>query len=261
MWHRCDTLLRRGGLPIHWPRGSQLPHLMQGMTPAGKPGNRTVKLLDVSAAIQHRHRPGAQHRRFPAASSPLHLSSPGHSRPLQSPAPHQAAGDGSSASLQAPRTPTPHHAGSAKQAPGGLGMSRLKGSGHAVGPHSQAPHSPAPHRTAGESSSPAQAATASSPQHASRSPAAALHMPTGPALSHLQGPGHAVSAQVAPPASANGSAAPAIMGREPLGDTPGQCPSSLQNPRVQGHVKAVTSPAALTCAAAPTLYVIRCHSS
>ena len=229
---------------MHWPRGYQLPHLMQGMTPAGKPGHRTVKLLDVSEAIQHRHRPGAQHRRFPAASGPLHLSSPGHSRPPQNPAPHQAAGDGSSASLQAPRAPTPHHAGPAKQAPAGLGMSRLKGSGHAVGLHSQAPHSPAPHHTAGETSSPALAATALSPLHASTSPPAALHMPTGPGLSHLQGPGHAASAQVAPPASANGSTAPAIMGREPLGDTPGQCPSPLQNPRVQGHAKAVTSPAA-----------------
>ena len=194
---------------------------MQGVTPAGKPGHRTVKLLDVSEAIQHRHRPGAQHRRFPAASSPLYVSSPGHSRPPQSPAPHQAAGDGSSAPPQVPRAPTPHHAGSAKQGTAGLGMSRLKGSGHALGAHSQAPRSPAPHRTAGESSYPAQAATALSPPHASRSPGAASHMPTGPSLSHLQGPGHAASAQVAPPASANGSTAPAIVGRQSLEDTPG----------------------------------------
>ena len=224
---------------MHWPRDFQLPHLTQGAAAAGKPGHRTVKLLDVSEAIQHRHRPGAQHRRFPAASNPLHASSPGHSRPLQSPAPHQAAGHNSSAPLLAPRAEAPHDAGPAKQAPAGPSMSRLKASGTAVGAHSQAPRSPAPHRTAGDASSPAQAATALSSQHASRSPGAASQMPTGPGLSHLQGPGHA-----APPASANGSVARAIMGREPLEDKPGQCLSSLQAAREQSCATAVIPPAA-----------------
>ena len=203
-----------------------------------------MKLLDVSEAIQHRHRAGAQHRRFPAASSPLHVSSLGHSRPLQSPAPHQAAGNDSSAPLQVPSAAAPHHAGPAKQALAGPNMSRLKGSGHAVGVHSQAPRSPVPHPTAGESSSLAQAMTALSPQRASRSPGAARQMSTGPGLLHLQGPGHTASAQAAPPASTNGSAAPAVMGRKPLEGAPGLCLSPLHIARALGRAKAITSPAA-----------------
>ena len=64
---------------------------MQAASAAAKPGQRSIKMLDVSEAIQRRKHPGMQHRRGPASSSPMHVSSPVRSQAPQSPAPHQSA--------------------------------------------------------------------------------------------------------------------------------------------------------------------------
>lgn len=89
-------------------------------------------MLDISEATllrnQRKNRMGTQPWKGPAASSPMHVSSPSHSQGPQSPAPHQVASNKGSPA-QAPQAGAPQDAadspGRAGEASAGSGLSRM----------------------------------------------------------------------------------------------------------------------------------------
>ena len=103
---------------------------VQSNAAAGKPGQRSIKMLDVSEAIQRKQRVGMQHRRGPVSSSPMRASfSPGHDQAPRSSAPAPASATHSSPA-QAPAQAHPQQQTrspvSAPGVPASSGLSRMQ---------------------------------------------------------------------------------------------------------------------------------------
>ena len=200
-------------------------------------------MLDVSEAIQRRNRPGMQHRRGPASSSPMHVSSPVRSQAPQSPAPHQSANvcslldpvsdtavmsvvlrvclwgvSGDSYDDQACLYVVLMDLGAMPLAPALCPSYTLRSTSHAQLPK---PLSPMHVASAPQNSSAGQLPKPLSPLRVPRSPGAAREAPTSSAAQQMQAPDQAEQTQAAQSASANGSVPAGVMHSKAMEDMPG----------------------------------------